>query len=143
VNAPGAPATPAGPRSANGPLAVVDVEVDGQVPAYCVGGLVLDVPAKSIPALVGWTLREAGLGQPKLSGVGPPGRRSGDGERPACGFSREAGNGRWSPAERAGKGPARDGAAVTARLRRRRICAGSRGREDTGQWPVSIAIGRR
>ncbi|MCX4460455.1 helix-turn-helix domain-containing protein (plasmid) [Streptomyces sp. NBC_01340] len=63
--------TPAGvdPRFENGPLAVVDVE-DGQVLAYCVGGLVLDVPAKSIPALVDWTLKEARLGQPKLSGPG-------------------------------------------------------------------------
>jgi transcriptional regulator with XRE-family HTH domain len=62
--------TPAGgmdPRFANGPLAVVDVD-DGL--AYCVGGLVLDVPAKSIPALVDWTLKEAKLGQPKLSGPG-------------------------------------------------------------------------
>ncbi|MFJ6661576.1 telomere-associated protein Tap [Streptomyces sp. NPDC091377] len=64
--------TPAGgtdPRFENGPLAVVDVE-DGQVLAYCTGGLVLDVPAKSIPALVDWTLREAKLGQPKLAGPG-------------------------------------------------------------------------
>lgn len=64
--------TPAGgtdPRFENGPLAVVDVE-DGQVLAYCTGGLVLDVPAKSVPALVDWTLREARLGQPKLSGPG-------------------------------------------------------------------------
>ncbi|GGV53448.1 telomere-associated protein Tap [Streptomyces spectabilis] len=57
------------PRFENGPLAVVDVE-DGQVLAYCVGGLVLDVPAKSIPALVEWTLKEAKLGAPKLSGPG-------------------------------------------------------------------------
>ncbi|EMF56539.1 helix-turn-helix transcriptional regulator [Streptomyces bottropensis] len=65
--------TPAGgtdPRFANGPLAVVDVDADGQVLAYCVGGLVLDVPAKSIPSLVDWTLKEAKLGQPKLSGPG-------------------------------------------------------------------------
>ncbi|QKW66085.1 helix-turn-helix transcriptional regulator (plasmid) [Streptomyces sp. NA03103] len=65
--------TPAGgtdPRYENGPLAVVDVEDDGTVLAYCTGGLVLDVPAKSIPALVDWTLREAKLGQPKLSGPG-------------------------------------------------------------------------
>jgi hypothetical protein len=63
--------TPAGadPRFENGPLAVVDVE-DGNVAAYCVDGLVLDVPAKSIPALVDWTLNEAKLGQPKLSGPG-------------------------------------------------------------------------
>ncbi|MFF1257643.1 telomere-associated protein Tap [Streptomyces sp. NPDC058321] len=63
--------TPAGvdPRFENGPLAVVDVE-DGQVLAYCVGGLVLDVPAKSLAALVEWTLKEARLGQPKLAGPG-------------------------------------------------------------------------
>ncbi|MFD4413471.1 telomere-associated protein Tap [Streptomyces sp. NPDC058476] len=63
--------TPAGvdPRFENGPLAVVDVE-DGDVVAYCIDGLVLDVPAKSIPALVDWTLKEAKLGQPKLSGPG-------------------------------------------------------------------------
>ncbi|WP_328760521.1 telomere-associated protein Tap [Streptomyces sp. NBC_00271] len=53
------------PRFENGPLAVVDCE-DGQVSAYCVGGLVLDVPAKSLPALVDWTLAEAKLGQPRL-----------------------------------------------------------------------------
>ncbi|MFD7180598.1 telomere-associated protein Tap [Streptomyces sp. NPDC059904] len=56
-------------RFENGPLAVVDVE-DGPVLAYCVGGLVLDVPAKSLPSLVEWTLKEARLGQPKLSGPG-------------------------------------------------------------------------
>ncbi|MGC9501808.1 telomere-associated protein Tap [Streptomyces sp. WG7] len=65
----GTPAGSADPRFENGPLAVVDVE-DGQVLAYCTGGLVLDVPAKSIPALVDWTLREARLGAPKLSGPG-------------------------------------------------------------------------
>ncbi|ALC32357.1 helix-turn-helix transcriptional regulator [Streptomyces sp. CFMR 7] len=66
--------TPAGgtdPQFENGPLAVVDVE-DGQVLAYGVGGLVLDVPAKSLPSLVEWTLKEAKLGQPKLSGPGRP-----------------------------------------------------------------------
>ncbi|MFH9044468.1 telomere-associated protein Tap [Streptomyces sp. NPDC017966] len=65
--------TPAGgtdPRFENGPLAVVDVDDDGQVLAYCSGGLVLDVPAKSLPALIDWTLREAKLGQPKLVGPG-------------------------------------------------------------------------
>ncbi|MFK4227573.1 telomere-associated protein Tap [Streptomyces sp. NPDC019890] len=65
--------TPAGGTDArfeNGPLAVVDVDADGQVLAYCVGGLVLDVPAKSIAALVEWTLGEGRLGQPKLSGPG-------------------------------------------------------------------------
>ncbi|MFF3276664.1 telomere-associated protein Tap [Streptomyces chrestomyceticus] len=65
------PADGADPRFENGPLAVVDVE-DGKVLAYCTGGLVLDVPAKSLPALVDWTLKEARLGQPKLSGPGKP-----------------------------------------------------------------------
>ncbi|MFI8504552.1 telomere-associated protein Tap [Streptomyces sp. NPDC085524] len=53
------------PRFENGPLAVIDCE-DGQVSAYCVGGLVLDVPAKTIPALVDWTLAEGRLGQARL-----------------------------------------------------------------------------
>ncbi|MFF1420248.1 telomere-associated protein Tap [Streptomyces sp. NPDC058280] len=66
----GTPVAGTDPRFENGPLAVVDVDSDGQVLAYCVGGLVLDVPAKSIPALVDWTLKEAKLGQPKLSGPG-------------------------------------------------------------------------
>ncbi|MER7692626.1 helix-turn-helix transcriptional regulator [Streptomyces sp. NPDC097610] len=67
----GTPAGESDPRFENGPLAVVDVE-DGKVLAYCTGGLVLDVPAKSLPSLVEWTLREAKLGQPKLSGPGRP-----------------------------------------------------------------------
>ncbi|MFF5938902.1 telomere-associated protein Tap [Streptomyces sp. NPDC012508] len=54
------------PRFENGPLAVIDCGEDGLVSAYCVGGLILDVPAKSIPALVEWTLAEARLGQPRL-----------------------------------------------------------------------------
>ncbi|MET4921732.1 helix-turn-helix transcriptional regulator [Streptomyces sp. PSRA5] len=66
-----APASGVDPRFENGPLAVVDVE-DGKVLAYCVGGLVLDVPAKSLPALVDWTLTEARLGAPKLAGPGKP-----------------------------------------------------------------------
>ncbi|MFE1198462.1 telomere-associated protein Tap [Streptomyces olivaceoviridis] len=53
-------------RFENGPLAVVDVDDDGQVVAFCVGGLVLDVPAKTLPALVDWTLTEAKLGQARL-----------------------------------------------------------------------------
>lgn len=65
-----APAGGTNVRFENGPLAVVDVDADGQVLAYCTGGLVLDVPAKSIPALVEWTLCEAKLGQSKLSGPG-------------------------------------------------------------------------
>ncbi|GAB1340545.1 helix-turn-helix transcriptional regulator [Streptomyces sp. E-15] len=57
-------------RFENGPLAVVDIDTDGQVLAYCTGGLVLDVPAKSLPALVEWTLKEAKLGQSRLSRPG-------------------------------------------------------------------------
>ncbi|MCP9212344.1 telomere-associated protein Tap [Streptomyces sp. NEAU-Y11] len=57
------------PRFENGPLAVVDCQ-DGHVVAYCVGGLLLDVPAKSLPALVEWTLTEARLGAVKLHGCG-------------------------------------------------------------------------
>lgn len=68
----GTPAADTDPRFVNGPLAVVDVE-DGQVVAYCTGGLVLDVPAKSLPSLVDWTLKEAKLGQPRLSGPGKDG----------------------------------------------------------------------
>ncbi|MFE9452082.1 telomere-associated protein Tap [Streptomyces sp. NPDC006739] len=52
-------------RFAHGPLAVVDA-ADGAVTAYCVGGLLLDVPAKSLPALVEWALGEARLGRPRL-----------------------------------------------------------------------------
>ncbi|MFH8796939.1 telomere-associated protein Tap [Streptomyces sp. NPDC017941] len=66
----GPPACGTDPRFENGPLAVLDVAADGNVLAYCAGGLVLDVPAKSIPALVDWTLKEAKLGAPKLSGPG-------------------------------------------------------------------------
>ncbi|MEY6564005.1 helix-turn-helix domain-containing protein [Streptomyces sp. PGLac3x] len=82
VPAPAAPGTPkpapaatpakeTGDRYEHGPLAVVDV-IDGTALAHCVGGLVLEVPAKSLAALVEWTLAEAKLGQPKLSGPGKP-----------------------------------------------------------------------
>ncbi|MFF5393028.1 telomere-associated protein Tap [Streptomyces sp. NPDC013012] len=57
-------------RFANGPLAVVDVDETGQALAYCPGGLLLEVPAKTLSSLVEWTLREGRLGQPKLSGPG-------------------------------------------------------------------------
>ncbi|MBY8888964.1 helix-turn-helix transcriptional regulator [Streptomyces sp. PTM05] len=61
-----APDAATDPRFENGPLAVVDADADGQVLAYCVGGLILEIPAKSLPALVDWTLTEARLGQEKL-----------------------------------------------------------------------------
>ncbi|WP_282694605.1 helix-turn-helix domain-containing protein [Streptomyces sp. CC208A] len=57
-------------RFANGPLAVVDTGADGRVSAYCVGGLVLDVPARTLPGLVEWTLAEARLGAPRLDSWG-------------------------------------------------------------------------
>ncbi|WP_261994064.1 telomere-associated protein Tap [Streptomyces sp. t39] len=66
----GAPSGAADPRFENGPLAVIDVDADGQVLAYCTGGLVLDVPAGSLPSLVEWTLAEARLGAPRLAGPG-------------------------------------------------------------------------
>ncbi|MEV7470862.1 helix-turn-helix transcriptional regulator [Streptomyces kronopolitis] len=61
-----APSAAADPRFENGPLAVVDAD-DGQMLAYCVGGLVLDCPAKTFPALVDWALTEAQLGAPRLN----------------------------------------------------------------------------
>ncbi|MFI8192449.1 telomere-associated protein Tap [Streptomyces sp. NPDC085946] len=60
----------ADPRFAHGPLAVLAADEDGRVVAYCVGGLVLDVPARSLPALVEWALDEARLGAPRLNGSG-------------------------------------------------------------------------
>ncbi|MDQ0766953.1 hypothetical protein QF027_009588 [Streptomyces canus] len=41
--------------------------LDGDGFAYGVDGIVLDCPAATIPELVEWTLREAGLGAPKPS----------------------------------------------------------------------------
>ncbi|RPF24736.1 telomere-associated protein Tap [Streptomyces sp. TLI_185] len=53
---------PVDTRFPHGPLAVLDG--DGQ--AYGVDGIVLDCPAGTIPELVEWTLRESGLGSPRL-----------------------------------------------------------------------------
>ncbi|MFF1511837.1 telomere-associated protein Tap [Streptomyces sp. NPDC058326] len=50
------------PRFPHGPLAVLD----GDGSAYGVNGLVLDCPATTAVELVEWTLRESGLGAPKL-----------------------------------------------------------------------------
>ncbi|TDF50737.1 XRE family transcriptional regulator [Streptomyces sp. WAC05374] len=57
-------APPAGvdERFTNGPVAVLD----GDGNAYCAGGLVLDCPARDVPALVAWALGEARLGAPRL-----------------------------------------------------------------------------
>ncbi|WP_327249828.1 telomere-associated protein Tap [Streptomyces sp. NBC_01320] len=54
------------PRFAHGPLGVLD----GDGSLYCVGGLVLDCLATTIPALVDWTLTEAHLGAPRLHPFG-------------------------------------------------------------------------
>ncbi|MFI0168595.1 telomere-associated protein Tap [Streptomyces sp. NPDC017095] len=55
---------------AHGPLLVLDADADKQVTGYGVGGLILDVPAKTLPALVEWTLTEARLGAERLHGSG-------------------------------------------------------------------------
>ncbi|CAL9610551.1 hypothetical protein SUDANB6_05641 [Streptomyces sp. enrichment culture] len=55
---------------AHGPLLVLDAGTGGNVTGYGIGGLVLDVPAKSLPALVEWTLAEARLGAERLHGCG-------------------------------------------------------------------------
>ncbi|MFE7960558.1 telomere-associated protein Tap [Streptomyces sp. NPDC057413] len=66
--------TPApGGAYAHGPLLVLDADVERNVAGYGVGGLILDVPAKSLPALVEWTLTEARLGPEKLHGSGKDG----------------------------------------------------------------------
>ncbi|GGX14015.1 telomere-associated protein Tap [Streptomyces chryseus] len=62
AHAPASARAAADPNFANGPLAVLD----GDGSAYCVGGLVLDCPATTVPALVDWTLTEARLGAPRL-----------------------------------------------------------------------------
>ncbi|MFH0178695.1 telomere-associated protein Tap [Streptomyces cacaoi] len=57
-----APLAGADARFPHGPLAVLD----GDGTAYGVGGIVLDCPAATVPELVEWTLRESGLGAPRL-----------------------------------------------------------------------------
>ncbi|MFF4054056.1 telomere-associated protein Tap [Streptomyces chartreusis] len=54
------------PRFPHGPLAVLD----GDGSAYGIDGIVLDCPARTIPQLVEWTLRESGLGAAKLHRYG-------------------------------------------------------------------------
>ncbi|MFI9810215.1 telomere-associated protein Tap [Streptomyces sp. NPDC052301] len=67
-----APAHSPAPGSAyaHGPLLVLDADADRNVTGYGVGGLILDVPAKTLPALVEWTLAEAQLGAERLHGSG-------------------------------------------------------------------------
>ena len=52
----------ADPRFPHGPLAVLD----GDGSAYATGGIVLDCPAATVVELVEWTLKESGLGAPRL-----------------------------------------------------------------------------
>ncbi|MET8168477.1 helix-turn-helix domain-containing protein [Streptomyces sp. NPDC005329] len=52
----------ADPRFPHGPLAVLD----GDGSAYGTSGIVLDCPAATVVELVEWTLRESGLGAPRL-----------------------------------------------------------------------------
>ncbi|MFJ6148949.1 telomere-associated protein Tap [Streptomyces anulatus] len=54
------------PRFPHGPLAVLD----GDGSAYGTDGIVLDCPAVTVVELVEWTLRESGLGAPKLNRYG-------------------------------------------------------------------------
>ncbi len=56
----------ADPRFPHGPLAVLD----GDGCAYGVDGTVLDCPASTVVEMVEWTLRESGLGAPKLNRYG-------------------------------------------------------------------------
>ncbi len=115
----GTPAGSTDTRFENGPLVVVDVDAEGQAYAYGVGGLVLNVPAKTIPSLVEWALKEAKLGQPKLSGPGkdadplrrPPLRCPGAGRHRAAprGDRRRSAQGRVLPGQRPPRGPAGGG----------------------------------
>ncbi|MEV6182267.1 helix-turn-helix transcriptional regulator [Streptomyces sp. NPDC052015] len=67
--APAGMPAPGGPY-AHGPLLVIDADAERQVTGYGVGGLILDVPAKSLPTLVEWALTEARLGAERLHGSG-------------------------------------------------------------------------
>ncbi|MFI6494288.1 telomere-associated protein Tap [Streptomyces sp. NPDC050564] len=56
-------AAPGDPRFVSGPLAVLD----GDGTAYCLGGVLLECPATTIPQLVDWVLGESGIGAPRLN----------------------------------------------------------------------------
>ncbi|MDG9688309.1 helix-turn-helix transcriptional regulator [Streptomyces sp. DH18] len=55
---------------AHGPLLVLDTDDERQVTGYGTGGLLLDVPARSLSALVEWALAEARVGAVKLHASG-------------------------------------------------------------------------
>ncbi|MER6279655.1 helix-turn-helix domain-containing protein [Streptomyces sp900105245] len=65
-----APTPASGGAYAHGPLLVLDADGERNVTGYGIGGLILDVPAKTLPALVEWTLAEARLGAKRLHGSG-------------------------------------------------------------------------
>ncbi|WP_097886727.1 telomere-associated protein Tap [Streptomyces sp. st140] len=54
----------------HGPLLVLDADDEQQVTGYGTGGLLLDVTAKSLPALAEWALAEARVGAQKLHASG-------------------------------------------------------------------------
>lgn len=54
----------------HGPLLVLDADDEQQVTGYGTGGLLLDVPSKSLPALAEWALAEARVGAQKLHASG-------------------------------------------------------------------------
>ncbi|MCX5063840.1 MULTISPECIES: telomere-associated protein Tap [unclassified Streptomyces] len=56
------PTRAADARFPNGPLAVLD----GDGTAYCLGGVLLECPAATIPQLADWVLRQSGLGAERL-----------------------------------------------------------------------------
>ncbi|MEU9712626.1 helix-turn-helix transcriptional regulator [Streptomyces sp. NPDC047967] len=58
---------------AHGPLLVLDADDEQQVTGYGTGGLLLDVPARSLPSLVEWALAEARVGAEKLHASGKDG----------------------------------------------------------------------
>ncbi|MEV6857481.1 helix-turn-helix transcriptional regulator [Streptomyces microflavus] len=64
------PAPAASGAYAHGPLLVLDADDERQVTGYGTGGLLLDVPARSLPALVEWALAEARVGAEKLHASG-------------------------------------------------------------------------
>ncbi|MFI9191123.1 telomere-associated protein Tap [Streptomyces californicus] len=71
--APNSPAPAGSGVYAHGPLLVLDADDERQVTGYGTGGLLLDVPARSLPSLVEWALAEARVGAEKLHASGKDG----------------------------------------------------------------------
>ncbi|NGO86884.1 helix-turn-helix transcriptional regulator [Streptomyces sp. 196(2019)] len=66
----GSPAPAGSGTYGHGPLLVLDTDDERQVTGYGTGGLLLDVPARSLPSLVEWALSEARVGAEKLHASG-------------------------------------------------------------------------